>query len=246
MRGIINLLLNTGNIEVSRARMNNRIVLTSVVLIVVATAAGWHVFPGNQRVRWVEIRDEYGDRLILEPMNDAVWQALIALHQKGGSMWIGGDVEADGTVWGFQFKPGTIIVAEVTAERLQTTIRGLSENIDYWLELGQAFVFAEVTAYSSLTVTVQLNANTVASGDTLIISAMVRDSTGHGVVGGHVTATIGELEILYLLTDSGDGTYQVQIVVPTLGAGIYPVVVTAQIEGHGWNRASQLVTVQEG
>jgi hypothetical protein len=179
-------------------------------------------------------------------MNDAAWQALIALHQKGGSMWIGGDVEAERTAWGFQFKPGTIVVAEVTAEGLQTTIRGLSENMDYWLDLGQAFVFAEVTAYSSLTMTVQLNANTVAPGDTLIISAMVQDSTGRGVDGGHVTATIGELEILYLLSDCGDGTYQVQLVVPTLGVGTYPVVVTAQKEGYGWNHASQLLTVQEG
>jgi hypothetical protein len=242
----MNQLIYIGNIEVSSARMNNRTVLTSVVLIVVATAAGWHFFPGNQKVRWVEIQDEYGDRLILKPMNDAVWQTLIALHQKGGSMWIGGDVEVEGTAWGFQFIPGTIIVAEVTAEGLQTTIRGLSENIDYWLDLGQAFVFAEVTAYSSLTVTMQLNANTVASGDLLIISAEVQDSTGRGVDGGHVTATIGALEILYLLTDRGDGMYQVQIVVPTLGAGIFPVVVTAQIDGRGWNHASQLLTVQEG
>ena len=46
---------------------------------------------------------------------------------------------------GFRFKPETVAVAEVTAEGLQATIQYISENLDYWLDLGLAYVDAKVT-----------------------------------------------------------------------------------------------------
>jgi len=49
------------------------------------------------------------------------------------------------TKWGFRFKPETVAVAEVTAEGLQATIQYISENLDYWLDLGWAYVDAKVT-----------------------------------------------------------------------------------------------------
>lgn len=54
-------------------------------------------------------------------------------------------MEEYGGKWGFRFKPETVTVAEVTAEGLQATIQYVSENLNYWLDLGWAYVDAIVT-----------------------------------------------------------------------------------------------------
>jgi hypothetical protein len=56
-----------------------------------------------------------------------------------------GIVEECRNKWGFRFRPETVAIAEVTAEGLQATIQHIGENLDYWLDLGLAYVDAEVT-----------------------------------------------------------------------------------------------------
>jgi len=80
----------------------------------------------------------------VETVSDEVWSQLVQLHQNGSRLWIGGIVEKYNNSWGFRFKPENLIVAEVTAEGLQATIRYISENLDYWLD-GWAYVSAKVT-----------------------------------------------------------------------------------------------------
>ena len=99
----------------------------------------------HETERWAVIEDLNGHHIAVEPASDDVWNQLVRLNGNGTSMWIGGIVEEYGNKWGFRFKPETVAVAEVTAEGLQATIQYISENLDYWLDLGLAYVDAKVT-----------------------------------------------------------------------------------------------------
>jgi len=99
----------------------------------------------HETERWAVIEDLNGHHIAVEPTSNDVWNQLVRLDENGTSMWIGGIVEEYGNKWGFRFKPETVAVAEVTAEGLQATIQYISENLDYWLDLGLAYVDAKVT-----------------------------------------------------------------------------------------------------
>ncbi|MGQ9459694.1 MAG: NosD domain-containing protein [Candidatus Bathyarchaeaceae archaeon] len=83
--------------------------------------------------RWAIIEDVHRDQLKVETTDDEVWAELVQLYKNGSQRWIGGIVEKYVNEWGFRFNPETILVAEITIEAWQTTIRGISENLDYWL-----------------------------------------------------------------------------------------------------------------
>jgi len=99
--------------------------------------------------RWAVIEDRNGDRMAVEPTSDQVWSELVKLNQNGTRMWVGGIVERYDNKWGFRFKPDTVTVAQVTAEGLQATIREINANIDYWLNLGWAYISAKVVEIHS-------------------------------------------------------------------------------------------------
>lgn len=140
--------------------MKKKIVaVTSIVLIAVSVIAGWIHFLGAATYElpgMAIIEDTNGDRIAVEPTSGEVWDELIELYHSNGEMWVGGVVEVfifirpdPNYPWGFRFKPENITVAEVTAEGLQTTIRSISADIDYWLDIGQAYVYAKVVEYST-------------------------------------------------------------------------------------------------
>ena len=132
----------------------NRIALAGFVLMVVLAASGWIHFFGaatEETIGMVIIEDSNGDRIGVEPTSCEVWSRLVELYNSTEEMWIGGVVQVfifirpdPNYPWGFRFKPENVTVAENTAEGLQTTIRGISEDVDYWIRLGQAYVFARV------------------------------------------------------------------------------------------------------
>lgn len=93
--------------------------------------------------RWAVIKDMNDDLLAVEPSDNAVWDQLVQLNQTGTTKWIGGIVQAFGGRWGFRFAPENITIADITAEGLQTTIKDLSSNFDYWVDT-QAYVSAAV------------------------------------------------------------------------------------------------------
>ena len=206
---------------------------------------------GAQRLAVIE--DSNGHCIAVEPVSDDVWAALVALYQSGGEMWIGGDVETFLTfrpdpnyLWGFRFKPGTIRVAEVTAEGLQTTIKSISDNLDYWLDIGQAYVFARVTDYDTgdeIRICAQLSSYIITVGNDVTISVIVKDDAGNTLEGTTVTATIGDLEILFLLSDHGDGNYQGTINTSIVHEGTYEIMVSAQKEGYKSNQISLTLIV---
>ena len=64
------------------------------------------------------------------------------------------------------------------------------------------------------------------------------------IEGATVTATIGDLEILFLLSDEGNGNYQVTIETSIVYEGTYEIVVTAEKEGYEPNQTSQMLIVK--
>ena len=87
----------------------------------------------HETTRWAIITDLNRDIIAVETTRDDVWNTLRELHQNQTIMWIGGIVEEYDNKWGYRFKPETLTVAEVTIEGGQTTIKELSENLDYWI-----------------------------------------------------------------------------------------------------------------
>jgi hypothetical protein len=94
--------------------------------------------------RWAVIEDVNGGVMAVETTNNEVWSYLVELNQNGTKMWVGGIVEKYDNKWGFRFKPENVTVTQFTAEGLQATIKHISENIDYWLELKWAYVNSEI------------------------------------------------------------------------------------------------------
>jgi len=137
--------------------VEKRIALAAIVTVVVVIAAyfTWNYQNYNDYLnktvhetnRWAVIIDSKGDIIAVETTSDQVWNQLTDLHQNPTEMWIGGIVETYENMWGFRFKPDTIIIAQITIEGAQSNIRGISENLDYWINTWgkETYVLATVT-----------------------------------------------------------------------------------------------------
>ncbi len=120
------------------------LVVVSSALIVVWTHLEYSSATRHDTDRWAVLQDVEGTLLAVEPTSDAVWHQLVALHANGSRMWVGGVVQRYANKWGFRFMPENIIDAQVTIEGAQATIRYISENLEYWLTFGVAYVGAIV------------------------------------------------------------------------------------------------------
>lgn len=125
--------------------------------------------------RWAVVEDSHGDRLRVETSNDSVWAELVQMCHGGYSRWVGGIVEKYNNEWGFRFNPDTILVAEIVIEVWQTTIRGVSQNLSYWLGR-MACVDAIVVAINPVRVpqdyvTIQDAINHAVSNGTILVAA---------------------------------------------------------------------------
>jgi len=109
----------------------------SMLMLITVLRAQLNIFvsadPTSTQERWAIIEDINKDRIKVETTNDKVWAELVQLYQNKSQRWIGGIVETYINEWGFSFNPDTILVAEITIEMWQTTIRGISQNLGYWL-----------------------------------------------------------------------------------------------------------------
>ena len=133
--------------------MRKSILLVGIIVIVVLLSSfGYmnHLDYQSKTVhetkRWAVVKDSKGDIISLETMNDQVWHQLVDLHQNQTKMWIGGVVERYNNAWGFRFKPGTIIIAQITIEAAQSNIKGISQDLDYWINTWsrETYVLARV------------------------------------------------------------------------------------------------------
>lgn len=94
---------------------------------------------------WAVITDSKGDVMAVETTNDEVWSILLDLRQNRTVMWIGGVVEVYNNKWGFHFKPETITIAQITIEGAQSTIQGISGDLNYWINWAkETYVLAKV------------------------------------------------------------------------------------------------------
>jgi hypothetical protein len=136
--------------------VKKRIALAVIAaIVVVITAYLWnyrnYVDYLNKTVhetsRWAVIIDSKGDIIAVETTSDEVWDQLVDLHRNPAEMWIGGVVEVYENTWGFRFKSDTIIIAQITIEGAQSNIRGISEDLDYWINTWaeETYVLATVT-----------------------------------------------------------------------------------------------------
>ncbi len=133
---------------------NSRTALLGFTLMVIVVVTVWihcQRAAADETIGLAIIEDLKGDCIAVEPTSRKVWHELVELCRSKEEMWIGGVVEVfvfmrpnPNYPWGFRFKPESITVAEVTAEGLQTTIRDISEDMDYWSRLRQVYVFAKV------------------------------------------------------------------------------------------------------
>ena len=125
--------------------------VTAAMVVLIAGVLIWNYIDQlsalkHETDRWAVIKDVNGDHIAVETTSDTVWDQLDQLHENKTERFIGSLVEEYNNKWGFRFKPENITIAEVTVEGMQATIRHISEELDYWLELG-------LIVYTSATVT---------------------------------------------------------------------------------------------
>lgn len=128
------------------------------------------------------------------------------------------------------------LVTEVTGENLT--------HVHYVATSPGFSTFAITAPFPPLQVTAQLSPETATQGETVTISAMVKDLVENPIEGATVAATIGDLEDLIVLSDQGDGSYQGIIDTSGWMEGTYPVVVTAQKEGYESAQTGMTLTVK--
>ena len=136
-----------------RSRLYAALLIATLVLLT-GVAVYWFYVNSQSQVehktdRWAVIEDVNRDQIAVEPTSDQVWSELVKLHQNETRMFVGGVVERHDNKWGFRFKPDTIVIAQFTAEGLQGTLQLISSDIDYWVNLGYAYVDAKVVEVHS-------------------------------------------------------------------------------------------------
>jgi len=94
-----------------------------------------------------------------------------------------------------------------------------------------------------LHVSTHLSSDTITRGDNLIVFASVEDDAEKPIEKATVTATIGDLEILFHFTDQGTGEYNGTIDTSIVNNGTYTIVVTAHKEGYEPHQSSVMVMV---
>jgi hypothetical protein len=107
-------------------------------------------------------------------------------------------------------------------------------------------VFARVTDYiagDEIHVCAQLSSDIITVGNDVTISVKVADDGGNALVGATVTATMGDLEILFRLSDHGDGNYQGTINTSIVREGTYEIVVSAKQGGYKPDQVSLTLIV---
>lgn len=135
-------------------RKQYMVLVISIIVIIITGVIVWNYSDTltalkHETDRWAAIQDRNGDRIAAETTSDVVWNELVRLHENLTERWIGSIVVEYDSKWGFRFKPENVTIAEYTVEGTQTTIKSISEDLDYWLNLGWAYVWAGVTEIHS-------------------------------------------------------------------------------------------------
>jgi hypothetical protein len=111
------------------------------------------------------------------------------------------------------------------------------------LVLACSNVIALGTNEFKMEVSVELSSDTVVRGDDVTIFVVIKDYGGNPIERATVTAMIGDLEVLFILSDHGNGNYQVAIDTSIVNEGTYEIVVTVEKEGCEPSQVSRTLTV---
>jgi hypothetical protein len=96
----------------------------------------------------------------------------------------------------------------------------------------------------TLDVTMELSSETVTQGESVTVSAALKDLSGNQIGGATVVATLGQKTVP--LSDQGRGEYEGLIDTFDVGEGAYLVTVTAEKEGSESAQEAELLTVMAG
>jgi len=131
--------------------------LVFVVILILIIAIGFSIWvywgsvdysdkTNHETDNWAVIEDSKGDIIAVETAEPSVWDNLVNLRDNQTEMWIGGVVEEYGNYWGFRFRPDTVVIAEITIEGAQSNIRGISGDLNYWINVWarETYVLAKV------------------------------------------------------------------------------------------------------
>jgi len=136
--------------------VKNKLLLTGVVVfsIMIIGLSVWVFLDSavysdkikHETDTWAVIEDSKGDIIAVETAESSVWHDLVNLRNNQTEMWIGGIVEQYDNYWGFRFRPDTIVIAEITIEGAQSNIQGISEDLNYWINIWakEAYVLSKV------------------------------------------------------------------------------------------------------
>jgi len=113
-------------------------------LLIIVVGLLIYQFQPSQSLNWCVIQDVNGDTLDIEVASSETWQQLLDMQASGLRKWVGGKLINAANNWGFTFDPDTIVVTDVTAEALQTTLRLIKQDPDYWFAMGTCYVSAIV------------------------------------------------------------------------------------------------------
>ena len=79
----------------------------------------------------------YSDEMWVGTNSNSLADEMKPLVGSGDRYWVGGEVVPDAELpHGFCFNPNTVLYAEVTVEGMQTTIRQIAEDPDYFANNG--------------------------------------------------------------------------------------------------------------
>ncbi len=102
------------------------------------------VVPGKHIV----LIENYSEEMLIGTNSDSLGQVMRNIVGKAKKYWIGGGVVEDSSYrHGFYFDPNTIVIAEITAEGMQTTIQQIEQNPSYYSENGFSNGYTEHAWY---------------------------------------------------------------------------------------------------
>ena len=168
-------------------------------------------------------------------INDTVTRTYVAASRSVNVLNMSQSFEATTSMWGFYWDQPTGVLLELFVNISSPTGTGI---------LRYEAIRTNIWGPIPLQVTAQLSSETVTQGDTVTISAVVKDEMEASIEGATVTVTIGDLEVLILFSDQGNGDYQAEIDTSIVGKGAHEIVVTAAKEGYESGQTSLTLTVE--
>lgn len=102
--------------------------------------------------QFVFLQDPSGNVIVVITDDQAKLAQFRQMLTENQQMWVGGKLERkDNPPWRFTFDPATLTISEVTAEGLQATyLKTLEDELDYWIDLGYAYISARVIGINEL------------------------------------------------------------------------------------------------